>query len=100
MVKSDLEAMGMSYTQMRLDNWDEYATPSWLDHYDKVLLPWQTDYNVYYGDYYEKLASTRASDGLSVVDTGAVHGTGRNDPDSPRAIRMLTSQATYHLAWT
>ena len=69
MVKSDLEAMGMSYTQMRLDNWDEYATPSWLEHYDKVLLPWQTDYNVYYGDYYEKLASTRASDGLSVVDT-------------------------------
>ena len=69
MVKSDLEDMGMSYTQMRLDNWDEYATPSWLEHYDKVLLPWQTDYNVYYGDYYEKLASTRSSDGLSVADT-------------------------------
>ena len=69
MVKSDLESMEMSYTQMRLENWDDYATPSWLEHYDKVLLPWQTDYNVYYGDYYDKLASSRSTDGLSVVDT-------------------------------
>tara|TARA_B100001175_G_scaffold311327_1_gene315607 strand:+ start:5607 stop:12044 length:6438 start_codon:yes stop_codon:yes gene_type:complete len=69
MVKSDLQSMDMSYTQMRLDNWDDYATPSWLEHYDKVLLPWQTDYNVYYGEYYDKLASTRSSDGLSVAET-------------------------------
>ena len=61
--------MGMTYTQMKLENWDTYATPDWLEHYDKVLLPWQTDYNVYYGDYYEKLSETRESDGLSVSET-------------------------------
>ena len=38
-VKADIEAMGMTYTQMKLDNWDTYATPDWLEHYDKVLLP-------------------------------------------------------------
>ena len=68
-VKADLETMGMTYTQMKLDNWDTYATPDWLEHYDKVLLPWQTDYNVYYGDYYEKLSETRDTDGLSVSET-------------------------------
>ena len=68
-VKEDLEAMGMTYTQLRMDNWDTYGTPDWVEHYNKVLLPWQTDYNVYYGEYYEMLAETRESDGLSLTET-------------------------------
>ena len=68
-VKKDLEAMGKTYTQLRLENWDTYGTPDWVEHYDKVLLPWQTDYNVYYGEYYEALAETRESDGLSFTET-------------------------------
>jgi hypothetical protein len=68
-VKKDLEAMGKTYTQLRLENWDTYGTPDWVEHFDKVLLPWQTDYNVYYGEYYEALAETRESDGLSLTET-------------------------------
>ena len=68
-VKMDLETMGMTYTQLRMDNWDTYGTPDWVEHYNKVLLPWQTDYNVYYGDYYEMMAQTRESDGLSLTET-------------------------------
>ena len=68
-VKKDLEAMGKTYTQLRLENWDTYGTPDWVEHFDKVLLPWQTDYNVYYGEYYETLAETRESDGLSLTET-------------------------------
>ena len=68
-VKKDLEAMGKTYTQLRMENWDTYGTPDWVEHYDKVLLPWQTDYNVYYGEYYQKLAQTRDSDGLSLTET-------------------------------
>ena len=68
-VKKDLEAMGMTYTQLRMQNWDTYGTPDWVEHYNKVLLPWQTDYNVYYGEYYEMLAQTRDSDGLSLTET-------------------------------
>jgi hypothetical protein len=45
-----------------------YATPDWIEHYNKVLLPWQTDYNVVYGNYYEIMDTTRETDGLSVVD--------------------------------
>jgi len=68
-VKEDLQSMGMTYTQLRVSDWDTYATPDWVEHYNKVLLPWQTDYNVVYGQYYTLLAQTRESDGLSVVDT-------------------------------
>lgn len=67
-VKKDLDAMNLTYTQLRVGDWDTYATPDWIEHYNKVLLPWQTDYNVVYGDYYEIMDTTRDSDGLSVVD--------------------------------
>lgn len=67
-VKQDLQAMGMTYTQLTVDDWERYATEDWLDHYVKILLPWQTDYNVVYGEYYETLAETRDSDGLSVTE--------------------------------
>jgi len=67
-VKNDLNAMNMTYTQLRVSDWDTYATPDWIEHYNKVLLPWQTDYNVVYGDYYEIMDTTREDDGLSVVD--------------------------------
>jgi len=70
-VKNDIEAMGMTYTQLRMDNWDTYGTPDWIEHFNKVLLPWQTDYNAdqKYGAYYEALAETRESDGLSLTET-------------------------------
>ena len=55
-VKSDLDSMGMTYTQYQIENWEKYGTHDWLDVYSKVLLPWQTDYNVEYGQYYEKMA--------------------------------------------
>ena len=67
-VKKDLNAMNMTYTQLRVSDWNTYATPDWIEHYNKVLLPWQTDYNVVYGDYYEIMDTTREDDGLSVVD--------------------------------
>ena len=66
-VKSDLEAMGMTYTQFRTSEWEDYVTEDWTGVYHKVLLPWQTDYNAAYGDYYQKLSEVRAS-GLSVID--------------------------------
>ncbi len=66
-VKSDLESMGMTYTQYTVDDWNRYATPDWMSHYDKILLPWQTDYNVEYGQYYQSLSETRDS-GISVND--------------------------------
>jgi hypothetical protein len=67
-VKNDLDAMNLTYTQLRVSDWDTYATPDWIEHYNKVLLPWQTDYNVVYGNYYEIMDTTRETDGLSVVD--------------------------------
>jgi len=67
-VKNDLDAMNMTYTQLRVSDWNTYATPDWIEHYNKVLLPWQTDYNVVYGEYYEIMDTTREDDGLSVVD--------------------------------
>ncbi len=68
-VKQDLDAMGKTYTQLRVNDWETYATPDWIEHYDKVLLPWQTDYNVVYGDYYQSMAQTRETDGLSLTET-------------------------------
>ena len=42
-VKSDLEAMGMVYTQFRTSEWEDYVTQDWAGVYDKILLPWQTE---------------------------------------------------------
>ncbi|MGY8692013.1 MAG: hypothetical protein ACKVHF_03510, partial [Candidatus Poseidoniales archaeon] len=68
-VKQDLESMGKTYTQLRVNDWETYATPDWIEHYEKVLLPWQTDYNVEYGDYYQLMGQTRDTDGLSLTET-------------------------------
>ncbi|MEE3083123.1 MAG: hypothetical protein VX320_03410, partial [Candidatus Thermoplasmatota archaeon] len=67
-VKDDLDAMGMTYTQFRVDDWDRYVTPLWMNHYGKILLPWQTENNVVNGFYYDQLSTTRASDGLSPME--------------------------------
>tara|TARA_Y100000588_G_scaffold384359_1_gene475485 strand:- start:7999 stop:10887 length:2889 start_codon:yes stop_codon:yes gene_type:complete len=56
-VKQDLEAMNKTYTQIEVSEWDFYGKEDWLEHYSKVLLPWQTDYNVEYGDYYDLLGT-------------------------------------------
>ena len=57
-VKMDLQAMGMTYTQFRQSDWDTYLASGWLDHYDKVLLPWQTTANVQAGNYYGRLGES------------------------------------------
>ncbi len=57
-VREDLEAMGMTYTQFKPDDWANYVNSDWIDplKYDKVLLPWQTENNVLNGNYYSRLA--------------------------------------------
>ena len=49
--------MNKTYTQLEVEDWDVYGMEDWLEHYSKVLLPWQTDYSVEYGDYYELLGT-------------------------------------------
>ncbi|MBI31481.1 MAG: hypothetical protein CMB72_02635 [Euryarchaeota archaeon] len=67
-VREDLQAMGMSYTQFKPEDWSTYATDDWLSHYDKVLLPWQTENNVLNGQYYSQL-DTSYNGNPSVKDT-------------------------------
>ena len=77
-VKSDLDAMGMVYTQFETSDWNKYLTDEWLDGYSKVLLPWQTDYNVEYGDYYELLGTENPNNadltGIEVIETFMSNG--------------------------
>ncbi|MBS71649.1 MAG: hypothetical protein CMO20_01665 [Thermoplasmata archaeon] len=64
-VKQDLQAMGMTYTQFKIEDWDTYLDHSectnaatkncWISHYDKILIPWQTTANVQTNKHYEKL---------------------------------------------
>ncbi len=56
-VKQDLSAMNKTYTQFEVGEWNVYGMEDWLEHYSKVLLPWQTDYSVEYGDYYELMGT-------------------------------------------
>jgi len=56
-VKQDLSAMNKTYTQFEVEDWNVYGMEDWLEHYSKILLPWQTDYSVEYGDYYELLGA-------------------------------------------
>ena len=58
----------MTYTQFKPDDWSTYATDDWLTHYDKVLLPWQTENNVLNGQYYSQL-DTSYNGNPSVKDT-------------------------------
>ena len=67
-VKEDLDAMGMTYTQFRVDDWETYVTTEWMEHYNKILLPWQTENNVENGLYYDQLSATRSTDQLSAMD--------------------------------
>lgn len=62
-VKEDLQGMGMTYTQYNMNDWDDYLTSSWLTHYDKVLLPWQSELSAKDTSqggkgYYEALGTT------------------------------------------
>ena len=59
-VKQDLSSMNKTYTQLEVEDWNVYGMEDWLEHYSKVLLPWQTDYSVEYGDYYELLGTPNA----------------------------------------
>ena len=64
-VKEDLSSMGMTYTQLYVEDWDRYVTSTWMNHYNKILLPWQTTINVEAGNYYTELNAEGGSDGLS-----------------------------------
>ena len=69
-VKMDLDAMNKTYTQYEINDWDFYGKEDWLEHYSKVLLPWQTDYNVEYGEYYDRLGSANEENSdISLVET-------------------------------
>jgi hypothetical protein len=57
-VKEDMQAMGLTYTQFRQGDWDTYLDSGWLSHYDKILLPWQTNANVQAGNYYGRLGES------------------------------------------
>ena len=56
-VKQDLSAMNKTYTQFEVEDWNMYGMFDWLEHYSKILMPWQTDYSVEYGDYYELMGT-------------------------------------------
>ena len=69
-VKADLDAMNKTYTQIEAEDWGFYGKMDWLEHYNKVLLPWQTDYNVEYGGYYERMGTPNEDDfGKTLVET-------------------------------
>ena len=68
-VKQDLQAMNKTYTQLELGDWSFYGDEDWLEHYSKVLLPWQTDYNVEYGGYYEILGTPNEESGSTLTET-------------------------------
>ncbi len=42
-IKEDLSILGMTYTQFEINDWDTYFMSGWFTHYDKIILPWQTD---------------------------------------------------------
>ena len=56
-VKQDLSAMNKTYTQFEVEDWGVYGMEDWFEHYSKILMPWQTDYSVEYGDYYELMGT-------------------------------------------
>ncbi|MDB2570599.1 hypothetical protein N9X79_00375 [Euryarchaeota archaeon] len=62
-IKEDLNLLGMTYTQFDINDWDTYFLSGWFTHYDKIVLPWQTDIaakDIENGGrgYYQKLGST------------------------------------------
>ena len=59
-IKEDLNILGMTYTQFEIKDWETYFLSGWFTHYDKIILPWQTDVaakdeNANGKGYYEKL---------------------------------------------
>ena len=63
-IKLDLDILGMTYTQFEISDWETYFESGWFTHYDKIILPWQTDIAAkdldYNGDgYYEALGSSQ-----------------------------------------
>jgi len=64
-VIEDLDAMGLTYTQFSSADWGRYITSTWMNHYNKILLPWQVA--PFYETYYEELAAD-GSAGVSPMD--------------------------------
>ena len=65
-VITDLDAMGMTYTQYPSADWDRYITSAWMGNYQKILLPWQVDFT--YTTYYDELAAPRENGAPSAMD--------------------------------
>jgi hypothetical protein len=62
-IKEDLNLLGMSYTQFEINDWDTYFLSGWFTHYDKIVMPWQSDIaakDISNGGrgYYEKIGTT------------------------------------------
>ena len=57
--------MGLTYTQFSSADWGRYITSTWMNHYNKILLPWQVA--PFYETYYEELAAD-GSAGVSPMD--------------------------------
>ncbi len=62
-IKQDLAILGMSYTQFAINDWNNYLESGWISHYDKVIMPWQTDADAKPTidggmGYYEKLGTS------------------------------------------
>ena len=68
-VKQDLSAMNKTYTQFEVEDWNVYGMEDWFEHYSKIILPWQTDYSVEYGDYYELMGAPNP-DNADITLTG------------------------------
>ena len=61
-IKEDLDILGMTYTEFEIKDWETYLLSGWFTHYDKIVLPWQTDLAAKDGDaggkgYYEQLGT-------------------------------------------
>ena len=65
-VRNDLSDLGMTYTQFNVNDWETYVTSGWMGHYNKILMPWQTETSADTGGYYSALDSQR-TDGTSAI---------------------------------
>ena len=60
--------MGMTYTQLSVNDWDRYATENWMSHYEKDLATMADRLQCRVRTILRDTSSTRESDGLSVTE--------------------------------
>ena len=78
----------MTYTQYDIKDWDQYLDLGWLNHYDKVVMPWQDTNTAKPNDeggrgYYEKIGLTANQNALKSFMSGGgtlqIHLAGATD---------------------